>query len=85
MSNPSVEERVVRFKTDYACLRDEIAKVIVGQDSVVEGVITGLIAGGHVLLEGVPGLGKTRLVRVLAEALRLSFSRIQFTPDLMPA
>ena len=86
MSTPqSVEERVVRFKTNYARLRDEIGKVIVGQHDIVEGVIIGLITGGHVLLEGVPGLGKTRLVRALADALHLKFSRIQFTPDLMPS
>ncbi len=66
-------------------LRSEIGKVIVGQEDVVDGVIIGLLAGGHVLLEGIPGLGKTRLVRTLAEALHLDFSRIQFTPDLMPA
>jgi MoxR-like ATPase len=59
--------------------------VIVGQDDIVEGTLTALIAGGHVLLEGVPGLGKTLLVRTLADALRLKFARIQFTPDLMPA
>jgi MoxR-like ATPase len=63
----------------------EIAKVIVGQREVVQSVLIGAIAGGHVLLEGVPGLGKTLLVRVLAECLDLQFSRIQFTPDLMPA
>ncbi|MFT7623432.1 MAG: MoxR-like ATPase [Myxococcota bacterium] len=80
----SVEERVVRFKTDYHRLRDEIAKVIVGQEDIVEGVVIGLIAGGHILLEGVPGLGKTRLVRALADAMHLKFSRIQFTPDLQP-
>jgi MoxR-like ATPase len=85
MSEPSVEERVVRFKTDYDLLRDEIGKVIVGQHDIVEGVIICLIAGGHVLLEGVPGLGKTLLVRALSDALHLRFSRIQFTPDLMPA
>jgi len=85
MSQPSIEERVVRFKTDYTRLCDEIGKVIVGQNDVVQGVILSLIAGGHVLLEGVPGLGKTRLVRALSEALHLNFSRIQFTPDLMPA
>ncbi len=85
MSEASIEERVVRFKTDYTRLCDEIGKVIVGQNEVVQGVILSLIAGGHVLLEGVPGLGKTRLVRALSEALHLSFSRIQFTPDLMPA
>ncbi len=66
-------------------LRSEIGKVIVGQEEVVDGVIIGLLADGHVLLEGIPGLGKTRLVRTLAEALHVEFSRIQFTPDLMPA
>jgi MoxR-like ATPase len=65
-------------------VRAEIAKVIVGQDSVVEGVLICLIAGGHVLLEGVPGLGKTTLLRTLSRALHLKYSRIQFTPDLMP-
>ena len=66
-------------------LRDEIGKVVVGQDAVVEEVLIVLLAGGHALLEGVPGLGKTLLVRSLASALELSFSRVQFTPDLMPA
>src|SRR5579872_4830485 len=66
-------------------VRDEIAKVIVGQQDVVEGVLICLLAGGHVLLEGVPGLGKTTLLRTLARALHLKYSRIQFTPNLMPA
>jgi MoxR-like ATPase len=66
-------------------LRTELGKVIVGQDAVVEGTLIALFAGGHVLLEGVPGLSKTLLVRTLGEVLDLSFSRIQFTPDLMPA
>ncbi|HWB86226.1 MAG TPA: MoxR family ATPase [Bryobacteraceae bacterium] len=66
-------------------VRREIAKVIVGQDDVVEGVLICLLSGGHVLLEGVPGLGKTTLLRTLARALQLKYSRIQFTPDLMPA
>jgi len=66
-------------------VRREIAKVIVGQDGVVEGVLICLLAGGHVLLEGVPGLGKTTLLRTLARTLQLKYSRIQFTPDLMPA
>jgi len=66
-------------------VRREIAKVIVGQDDVVEGVLVCLLASGHVLLEGVPGLGKTTLLRTLARALQLKYSRIQFTPDLMPA
>jgi MoxR-like ATPase len=66
-------------------VRFEIAKVIVGQQDVVEGVLICLIASGHVLLEGVPGLGKTTLLRTMARALQLKYSRIQFTPDLMPA
>ncbi len=66
-------------------VRDEIGKVIVGHDNVVEGVLTALVAGGHVLLEGVPGLGKTTLLRTLSRAMHLDYSRIQFTPDLMPA
>jgi MoxR-like ATPase len=66
-------------------VRREIAKVIVGQDDVVEGVLICLLASGHVLLEGVPGLGKTTLLRTLARVLHLRYSRIQFTPDLMPA
>jgi MoxR-like ATPase len=66
-------------------VRDEIGKVIVGHQSVVEGALIALVAGGHVLLEGVPGLGKTTLLRTLGEAMHLKYSRIQFTPDLMPA
>ena len=66
-------------------VRDEIGKIIVGQQEVVDGVLICLLAGGHVLLEGVPGLGKTTLLRTLARVLHLKYSRIQFTPDLMPA
>ncbi|MBI1354612.1 MAG: AAA domain-containing protein [Acidobacteria bacterium] len=66
-------------------VRDEISKVIVGHEDVVEGVLIALVAGGHVLLEGVPGLGKTTLLRTLGESMHLKYSRIQFTPDLMPA
>jgi MoxR-like ATPase len=66
-------------------VRDEIAKIIVGQQDVVDGVLICLLAGGHVLLEGVPGLGKTTLLRTLSRVLNLKYSRIQFTPDLMPA
>jgi MoxR-like ATPase len=73
------------FKRDYAAVREQIARVIVGHDEIVEGVLTCLFVGGHALLEGVPGIGKTLLIRTLARALNLSFSRIQFTPDLMPA
>ncbi|MEI6780422.1 MAG: MoxR family ATPase [Verrucomicrobiota bacterium] len=81
----NTEEQIHSFRQAYAALRAELGKVIVGQDSVVEGTLIALFAGGHVLLEGVPGLGKTLLVRTLGEVLDLSFSRIQFTPDLMPA
>ncbi|MGF1632517.1 MAG: AAA family ATPase [Phycisphaerae bacterium] len=73
------------FRRDYKAVRDEIGKAIVGHGEIVDGVLTCLFTGGHALLEGVPGLGKTALIRSLAEALHLKFSRIQFTPDLMPA
>src|SRR5882724_56340 len=69
---------------DLNRVREEIAKVIVGQADVIEGVLICLVAGGHVLLEGVPGLGKTTLLRTLSRVLDLRYSRIQFTPDLMP-
>jgi MoxR-like ATPase len=81
----STEAQIQTFREAHAALRAEIGKVIVGQDEIVEGTLTAIFAGGHVLLEGVPGLGKTLLVRTLGEVLDLSFSRIQFTPDLMPA
>jgi MoxR-like ATPase len=80
-----VEVSVTKFRQDFTRLVDEVSKVIVGHREIIEGVIACLLAGGHALLEGVPGLGKTMLVRTLAQALDLSFSRIQFTPDLMPA
>ena len=70
---------------ELKAVRDEIGKVIVGHEDVVEGALIALVAGGHVLLEGVPGLGKTTLLRTLGEAMHLKYSRIQFTPDLMPA
>jgi len=79
------DQAVQNFRAGYGALRAEIGKVIVGHDAVVDGTLIALFAGGHVLLEGVPGLGKTLLVRTLGEVLDLSFSRIQFTPDLMPA
>ena len=81
----SIDTAAKSFLEDYATLRDEIAKAIVGHDSIVEGVLICLFAGGHALLEGVPGLGKTLLIRTLSDALDLQFARIQFTPDLMPA
>ncbi len=74
-----------QFKADYQAVRTQIAKAVVGHDAIVDGVLTCLFVGGHALLEGVPGIGKTLLIRTLARALDLSFSRIQFTPDLMPA
>ncbi|MDQ7849564.1 MAG: AAA family ATPase, partial [Armatimonadota bacterium] len=73
------------FRQAFRRLKAEIQKVIVGYETLIEEVLTALIAGGHVLLEGVPGLGKTLLVKTLAQALDLRYSRIQFTPDLMPA
>lgn len=80
-----LRQQLDTFRQDFQRLRSEIAKVIVGQQNILDDTLIALIAGGHVLLEGVPGLGKTLTVRTLAEALHLSFQRIQFTPDLMPA
>jgi MoxR-like ATPase len=85
MSESTPKEVVARFGEDLRRVKDEVGKMIVGQDEIVDGVLTCLLASGQALLEGVPGLGKTMLVRTLANALQLSFSRIQFTPDLMPA
>jgi MoxR-like ATPase len=82
MEAPAV---VARFVKDAEGLLTEIGRRIVGQKTIIDGLLTSLLAGGHVLLEGVPGLGKTAMVRALAGALDLSFSRIQFTPDLMPS
>ncbi|MBI3415392.1 MAG: MoxR family ATPase [Verrucomicrobia bacterium] len=81
----NTEQQIQSFRSTWGNLRAEIGKVMVGADAIVEGTLTAIFAGGHVLLEGVPGLGKTLLVRTLSEVLELSFSRIQFTPDLMPA
>src|ERR1700684_4456222 len=81
----STEEQIASFRGAYESLRAEIGKVIVGHDAIVEGTLIAVFGGGHVLLEGVPGLGKTLLVRTLGEVLDMTFNRIQFTPDLMPA
>lgn len=76
---------VDKFKEYSAAIESEVGKVIVGQTDVIRLVLTSILAGGHMLLEGVPGLGKTMLIRTLGDVLELEFSRIQFTPDLMPA
>ncbi|MCA9128481.1 MAG: MoxR family ATPase [Planctomycetales bacterium] len=80
-----MQQQADEFRQRYQAVREEIGKMIVGHDEIVHGVLTSMFVGGHCLLEGVPGLGKTMLVRTLAETLSLEFSRIQFTPDLMPA
>ncbi len=80
-----VLEQTDQFRKAYAAVREQVARVIVGQTEIVDGVLTCLFVGGHCLLEGVPGLGKTLLIRTLSQALSLHFARIQFTPDLMPA
>jgi len=85
VSGEPIEQRAAEFRRRYAAVREQIGRVIVGHDEVVHGVLTCLFVGGHCLLEGVPGLGKTLLVRTLAQVLDLQFNRIQFTPDLMPA
>jgi MoxR-like ATPase len=80
-----LEAAAAKFRSDYLKTKTEIQKAIVGHEQIIDGVLTCLFAGGHALLEGVPGLGKTLLIRSLAQALHLQFNRIQFTPDLMPA
>jgi len=80
-----MQQRAADFRQAYARVKKEIGKVIVGHGDIVDGVLTCLFVGGHALLEGVPGLGKTLLVRTLAQVLDLNFNRIQFTPDLMPS
>src|SRR3974390_2981073 len=84
-SAASMQQRANQFRDAYARVQKEIGKVIVGHTDIVHGVLTCLFVGGHALLEGVPGLGKTLLVRTLSQVLHLHFNRIQFTPDLMPS
>jgi len=79
------EQQIGTFQDRFRSVKSEIGKVIVGNDDVIEGILIAMLAGGHALLEGVPGLGKTKLVHTLADVLHLDFHRIQFTPDLMPA
>jgi MoxR-like ATPase len=80
-----IDQQVETFQQQFKRVRDEVSKVIVGYSEIIDGVIMSLLANGHVLLEGVPGLGKTKLVSTLSDVMHLKFSRIQFTPDLMPA
>jgi MoxR-like ATPase len=82
---PQLQKAVLDFRAAFEAKVNELSKVIVGQHDIIQGVLVALYAGGHVLLEGVPGLGKTILVRTLSQITHLSFSRVQFTPDLMPA
>jgi MoxR-like ATPase len=81
----AIEQQVHTFQEQFKRVKEEVSKVIVGSGDIIDGVIMSLLASGHVLLEGVPGLGKTKLVSTLSDVMHLKFSRIQFTPDLMPA
>ena len=87
MSNTaeSMQQQAEMFRSRYAAVREQSGRVIVGHDDIVNGVLTAMFVGGHCLLEGVPGLGKTMLIKTLSETLSLDFNRIQFTPDLMPS
>src|SRR5271154_1145772 len=84
-SKQSPDQRVAEFQRVFTRAEDEVSKVIVGHREAIRNLLTALFAGGHILIEGVPGLGKTLLVKAASEVLGLSFKRIQFTPDLMPA
>ena len=79
-----IEDRVTLFTDQFTRVREEIGKVIVGAEEIIDGTLIGLLAKGHGLLEGIPGIGKTKIVATVADVLHLNFSRIQFTPDLMP-
>ncbi len=85
LSPAELQAEADQFRSEFQSVRDAVGKVIVGQQRVVEATLTALLCGGNVLLEGVPGLGKTELVKALSQVLKLDFKRIQFTPDLMPA
>ncbi|HQX52162.1 MAG TPA: MoxR family ATPase [Planctomycetaceae bacterium] len=85
LSPAELQAEADQFRNEFQAVRDAVGKVIVGQQRVVEATLTALLCGGNVLLEGVPGLGKTELVKALSQVLKLEFRRIQFTPDLMPA
>ena len=81
----SMQKEAERFRERFAAVREQIGRVIVGHEEIIQGVLTAIFVGGHCLLEGVPGLGKTMLIRTLSETLSLDFNRVQFTPDLMPS
>ncbi len=85
LSPAELQAEADQFRNEFSAIREAVGKVIVGQQRVVEATLTALLCGGNVLLEGVPGLGKTELVKALSQVLKLDFKRIQFTPDLMPA
>lgn len=85
MTESALETQAAQFRTTFDRILAEMRRMMVGQEEILEGVLVAFFAGGHVLLEGVPGLGKTMLVRTLADAVNLKFARVQFTPDLMPA
>jgi MoxR-like ATPase len=84
MTAMTVGRQVEQFRENFRIVRDEVSRIIVGNEDNIIGIMTCLLARGHVLLEGIPGIGKTKLVQTLADVLHLKFSRIQFTPDLMP-
>src|SRR5512145_508305 len=85
MTSTAVAQSIDQFRERFERITRQVARRIVGHEDIVSHTVTSLLAGGHVLLEGIPGVGKTSLVHTLADVLHLSFSRIQFTPDLMPA
>ncbi len=80
-----LDKQVGLFRQQFSAITEQVGRRIVGNDEVIQGTLTALLANGHVLLEGIPGLGKTQLVHTIADVLHLEFARIQFTPDLMPA
>jgi MoxR-like ATPase len=84
MNPADIDRHIDSFQQKFRRAREEVARIIVGNEDVVDGIITCLLANGHGLLEGIPGVGKTKLVQTIADVLHLKFSRIQFTPDLMP-
>ncbi len=80
-----LDQQIEQFRRQFSSITQQVGRRIVGNEEVIDGTLTALVAGGHVLLEGIPGLGKTQLVHTIADVLHLQFARIQFTPDLMPA